>query len=593
LDKYSLKILELFREEEQISVGLRVRGPYDPMVRNPKVTIVFDNGKETRRIPVVVQAYFPDETMENFTIFAKYDYFLKYLFYSSPLNQVLEFWFEISYGDDQIERIPFTISGDVKLDEEELYDVEVSKGNDSFIWKLRTELIEEKKVPVVVTLIQDFFGTIWGLVLILISILFIPIFFIESILVVLGCFAPAPKNDKRGLFYLINHVRWRINLLVRKNFGIVDSKIKLLTIAFKLASLHKIKQNRVVFISNRRDDLTGNFEYVYNILKQDKSLDIRFILDSLEIRQMSSWHVWLYGRYLASSKVILVDDYISLVFQLPRRQGTNMFQLWHACGAFKTFGYSRIGKPGGQKQSNVAHRIYDGAIVSSKEIARCYAEGFGISDDKVVATGIPRTDIFFSKEYREKVQTAFYEKYPQLKGKKILLFAPTFRGNGKRSGYYPVDKFDCKRLYEHMKGEYAIIIKHHPFVPDRCEIPEEYKDYIIDMSDNSELNDLLFVTDLLVSDYSSVIFEAALLNIPMLFFAYDLQRYISTRGFYYEYEEFVPGKIVRSFGQVLTAMEEEDFETEKIHKFKTRFFDDLDGQSSQRVADWIHNTLKK
>lgn len=114
---------------------------------------------------------------------------------------------------------------------------------------------------------------------------------------------------------------------------------------------------------------------------------------------------------------------MELLFKLPRRKGNTLIQLWHACGAFKTFGCSRMGKKGGQNLKSPNHRNYDYATVSSDEIRKFYAEGFGLPIEKVVATGVPRTDIFFDKAYKEKVTKEFYEKYPKLKDKKILLFA--------------------------------------------------------------------------------------------------------------------------------------------------------------------------
>ena len=100
------------------------------------------------------------------------------------------------------------------------------------------------------------------------------------------------------------------------------------------------------------------------------------------------------------------------------------------------------------------------------------------------------------------------------------------------------------------------------------------------------------MTDLLISDYSSVIFEASLLDIPMLFYAYDLSEYIATRDFYYEYETFLPGKLVTTLTDLITAIENNDFQSEKIQKFKYRFFDDHDGKSAQRVASLIIDELK-
>ena len=172
-----------------------------------------------------------------------------------------------------------------------------------------------------------------------------------------------------------------------------------------------------------------------------------------------------------------------------------------------------------------------------------------------------------------------------------MLFAPTFRGNGQMSAFYPTDAFDIEKAYEGLGGEYAILIKLHPFCKERFEIPEKYSDMIIDMSDEDELNDLLFVTDLLVTDYSSVIFEASLLNIPMMFYAFDLYDYIASRDFYYDFEGFVPGKIVFSENELINAINKKDFESEKVDRFKNKFFDDLDGKSSERVTDLILENL--
>ncbi len=180
-----------------------------------------------------------------------------------------------------------------------------------------------------------------------------------------------------------------------------------------------------------------------------------------------------------------------------------------------------------------------------------------------------------------------FAKYPQLRDKRIILFAPTFRGNGQMSAYYPADAFHVDEFMEALPADTALLIKYHPFCPERPVIPEGYKDRVLDLSDEDELNDLLFITDLLITDYSSVVFEASLLDIPMLFYAFDLFDYISKRDFYYDFESFVPGKIVFSQRELTEAIVAGDFESEKVPPFKTKFFDHLDGRSSRRVADLI------
>jgi len=123
---------------------------------------------------------------------------------------------------------------------------------------------------------------------------------------------------------------------------------------------------------------------------------------------------------------------------------------------------------------------------------------------------------------------------------------------------------------------------HNPVV-----IPEEFSDVIIDCTAYREINDLLFITDLLITDYSSVVYEASTLDIPMLFYAFDLEEYISKRDFYEPFESFVPGKIVQDFDSLMTAIYEGDFDKEKVAPFCERNFEFRDGGSTDRVIDWL------
>ncbi|MBQ7739691.1 MAG: CDP-glycerol glycerophosphotransferase family protein [Eubacterium sp.] len=355
---------------------------------------------------------------------------------------------------------------------------------------------------------------------------------------------------------------------------------------------HPVVNNRVTFMSGRRLELGGNSEFVYDELKNNKDLEIKFMfyLQSGIVPLVKQ--IPKFMELYATSRVIIIDDYFRLLNLLDKPEGVKIVQLWHACGAFKTFGFSRIGKEGGPLQASKTHRTYDGAIVSSKNIINHYAEGFGLSTENIIPSGVPRTDIILDKEYAENARNAFYEKYPQLRDKKILLFAPTFRGNGQQTAYYPTDIVDFSKLYEELGGEWAFIIKLHPFCKNRFKIDEKYGDYILDLSFEDELNDLLFVTDLVVTDYSSVVFEASLLSLPMLFLAYDLEEYIELRDFYYDFESFVPGKIVRNENELLKSIKNNDFESEKVEAFRNEFFDEIDGKSTQRVAKYITDLVR-
>lgn len=584
-----------------------VKGKYDSRVHNPKVTVIFDSGTQTRRVPLAVQSY--TERNGDFMIYAQYHYEVHDIFFNEPLGQKISVTFEVMYGDDTYQNVPFVLGDVAKNQYGELtgkgfegtegissrhYNILFESENGKIDLCARFSAKKPSIAKKVIKKIKGVVAVIWRLILLLISICLLPVFIIDGLLTVIGILPREEKiNTRKKIKYFIKHLRFRMVRFCKIRLGILPAKLAIMHVVNRFAARCKIKDNRIVFLSNRRTDLSGNFEFVYRLLKNDKNLDIRFVLDDRDVRHMSFKNMLAIGYYLANAKVILVDDYMELLFKLPRRKGNTLIQLWHACGAFKTFGCSRMGKKGGQNLKSPNHRNYDYATVSSDEIRKFYAEGFGLPIEKVVATGVPRTDIFFDKVYKEKVTKEFYEKYPKLKDKKILLFAPTFRGNGKNSGYYPTELFDVNALYEALGEEYAIIVKHHPFVHNRNTIDPKYQDYIIDLSTNSELNDLLFITDLLVTDYSSVVFEASLLEIPMLFYGFDLEQYIATRGFYYEFETFVPGKIVYHFDELIEAVKKGDFESEKIAPFRDRFFDGKDGKSSQRTVDLIYKSLKK
>ena len=163
----------------------------------------------------------------------------------------------------------------------------------------------------------------------------------------------------------------------------------------------------------------------------------------------------------------------------------------------------------------------------------------------------------------------------------------------KETAFYPTELFDIKQVCDSIPEDYAIIVKHHPFVTDVQPIPEEYSDRVIDLSAESELNDLLFITDVIITDYSSLVFEAALLSIPMIFYAFDLEKYIKERDFYFDFKKFVPGKIAYSLEDVINAVNNEDFCTEKIAPFADMFFDKRDGKATDRVVKLLYSCLNK
>lgn len=354
-----------------------------------------------------------------------------------------------------------------------------------------------------------------------------------------------------------------------------------------------INENSIVFLSDSRSELSGNFKFVYDEIMRRGNYDIQMFLKPSIGSKWSFKDKIGFLKAVSTSKYILLDDYYPKIYGFKLREEIELIQLWHACGAFKTFGFSRLGKEGGPKVRAKTHRNYTKAFVSSDEIRKHYAEGFGISEDRVYATGVPRTDVFFDDEYKSSKVKELKKKYPLLENKKVIMFAPTFRGHGQLTAYYDFDKLNIEKLYEEFGKEYVIIMKLHPFVKDVPKIEEKYRDFIIDLTSEREINDLLFISDILITDYSSVCFEYSLLNRPMIFFAYDMDEYIDKRDFYYPYQGFVPGPIAKTTDDIINIIKTEDYKLDKLENFRNRFFNDFDGKSTQRVVDIILGSNKK
>ncbi len=362
----------------------------------------------------------------------------------------------------------------------------------------------------------------------------------------------------------------------------------------------KVKNNNILFLSERLPEEGGNLQRVKEWFKKDKSMVVsEFIVDK-PVAELSKKELRKCAHLCARAHIIVLEDFYPQLHALTIRKETKVVQLWHACGAFKTFGLTRMGKPGGAPQSSMNHRNYDMVTVSSEAIRGIYAEAFGISTAKVKALGVPRTDVLFDEIYKEERRKAIYEKYPQLSGKKVVLFAPTFRGDGNIDAYYPRDAFDVNEFMDRMDQDTFCIVKHHPFVKEEIIVDEKYRDRVLDLTGKDHINDLMLVSDLLITDYSSSVFEAAILNLPMLFYAFDKDQYIASRDFYCDYDSFAPGYVESDFENMIKQAKailngDQDENNLWMEEKKARFFHDflsaLDGHSTERVAAYIKEKM--
>ena len=353
---------------------------------------------------------------------------------------------------------------------------------------------------------------------------------------------------------------------------------------------HKSKKPVVMFMSEQSTSISTNLKAVKDRMLA-RGMDKDYVIvesyrsSVTDPRQgLKSWMDLL--KKMAMSDFIFLDDHAPVLDWLILDKDTTLIQLWHAGAGFKSSGYSRWGHIGCPAPYS-CHRQYKYGISGSKNIAHFFSEVWGINDSQVLPTGMPRIDEFLDEDYRKKKTKELYEKYPMCKDKKVILFAPTYRGTNKANAHYPYELIDFKRLYEMCGEEYVVLFKMHPWVASEVPISDKYKDRFADVGRYPNINDLFYITELLITDYSSNIFEYSLMKKPMLFFAFDEIQYSFSRGFHRAYEESAPGKVCHTFEEVLQAIAQKDFDYPKVEEYVEKHFDYIDSHASDRVIDWI------
>lgn len=358
----------------------------------------------------------------------------------------------------------------------------------------------------------------------------------------------------------------------------------------------RLKSTRVLFVSDVREELGGNLKCMYDYL-DNKDYE-RIVILKKERRSRRSFKDTLrLAYYLSTSRYILLDDYLQCLAFIKVRKNQEIVQLWHGPGAFKKFGYSRPGNEKYRKNLVKGHKHYTKAIVTSDDIRWCFAEGFGMDIKNVYDTGFPRMDIFFDKKYINKTKKEIYDEYPILKNKKVILFAPTYRGDNVRIASYDFDKLDLDKLYKELKDDYVFVFKWHPAIYNNMTLKniksfdeDKYKDFFIDLSNLRDINDLLLVTDVLITDYSSVIFDYLLVNKPIVYFTYDLDLYDKDRGTYFDFDDYVYGEISKNTKELIKSIKNENMMEDKRKKFTKQFMDSCDGNSTKKVIDVVFNS---
>lgn len=371
-------------------------------------------------------------------------------------------------------------------------------------------------------------------------------------------------------------------------------------IVYKISALGRQDDKLILFVANRDSTVPAEFTGIYDYAKQKGLNAVCLLAPPLnssvfyinELRKIK--YDISFTKHYAKAKCTFVSDYYLPAFANKPRKNSRLVQVWHGCGAFKKWGYSTKDSSWGLeneffKKYNV-HKTYTDIITSSENVNEIYAEAFDSDIDKVKALGVARTDVFFNKEFIESKTAEVRAKFKIADDKKILLWAPTYRGDSLQKSHNEIT-LDLEKMYRELKDDYVLLIKLHPHLVKGFNAntfaPDYMKGFAVKPHPSYPIENLLCAADIVISDYSSLIFEYSLLERPMIFFAYDLEEYDASRSFYYEYRSFVPGPITKDTDGIINEVKKAEsyFDPSEFISFRNKFMSACDGNSAKRILD--------
>jgi teichoic acid glycerol-phosphate primase len=318
---------------------------------------------------------------------------------------------------------------------------------------------------------------------------------------------------------------------------------------------------------------------------------LRDITSIINFESMNITEILKSIYHLATSKVVFVDNYFGCLSVMDFKKNVTCVQLWHSAGAIKKFGLldpsinNRTEKS--KDRFKEVYKRFHLVVVGSEKMAKIFKASFDIIDDeRILRTGIPRTDFFFDKVSMQETITKLKEQYPVINNKKVILYAPTFRDGQLNSTDISLN---INKMYEELKDEYVLFLRLHPALKKNVTL-NRFNDFIYDVSKYEEINHLLLVADLLISDYSSIPFEFSLLEKPMIFHAYDLEPYSFSRGFWEDYKNNVPGPVTKSTEEIIEVIKANDFNYEKIKNYAMLWNQYSNGNSSRNTIMEIYQS---
>lgn len=369
-----------------------------------------------------------------------------------------------------------------------------------------------------------------------------------------------------------------------------------------------VKNNMVIFESSNGRNYTGSPRYIYEEMLNmglDDEFECVWILQDLNTKIPGNAKKvkrlgFKYLFYTLRSEFWIFDSRHQ--YYLKKHAKTKYIQTWHGTPLKKLgldmdylnmSGDTDIEKYQMEFKKNTA--IWDYLISQNRYSSEIFRRAFAFNGE-MLEIGYPRNDILINKNSVDDINK-IKDKFNIPKDKKIILYAPTWRDNEYyKSGEYKfATEMDFDKMYEELKDDYTLIVKFHYLVKENINW-DKYDDFVIECDADWDIQELYLISDMMITDYSSVMFDYALLKRPMIFFAYDLENYKNNlRDFYFDMVADVPGPIIENSESLVDYLKTIDINEynneygEKYQRFNEKFNQFDEGIASKKVIDLMLN----
>lgn len=320
-------------------------------------------------------------------------------------------------------------------------------------------------------------------------------------------------------------------------------------------------------MSNLGRSYGGNPKSIYEemiSLGLDQTYNCYFLLENPQVTLPGTAKAVKMSRfrfyYVLTTAATLISD-TRLPNYIRKRKKTSYLQTWHGTPlkklALDMDSYHMAGNETVEEYRNEFRKnsaTWDYLIAQNEFSSNIFRRAFDFHGE-MLTIGYPRNDILFSKNNEEDIQE-LKQKYHLPLDKKIILYAPTWRDNSyyDKASYRMDAPLDYNLLYEKLSDDYVILIKYHYMVREKLDFSQYHGFYQV-MDSSYDISELYLVSDMMITDYSSVMFDYSLLKRPMIFYVYDLDEYKDElRGFYFDFVKEAPGPLVMTTDEIISQI---------------------------------------